>query len=56
MKELRPTEHMQLAGDTLRVIDKLLSIPAGEQIYCKQLKTLFTMLELLANPIYTTHD
>lgn len=37
---------------TLRIIEKLLSTPLGEQIYSREIKILFDILELQSKPIF----
>lgn len=40
----------------LRIIDKLLSLPLGEQIYGDKVNFLFKQFELISNPLFiTTH-
>lgn len=40
----------------LRIIDKLLDLPQGEQIYGEQLRILFHQLSIATNPIFITKN
>lgn len=43
-------EHPETA---LRVIDKLLSLPYGEQIYAKEIRLLFDLVRIMSYPVIT---
>ncbi len=49
--ELIQTTNIDLE---LKVIDKLLSLSLGEQIYAKQISLLFKVIEFKSNPIFVT--
>lgn len=40
----------------LRIIDKLLSLTAGEQIFRREIGILFKIIELKSNPISLSKD
>lgn len=53
---LEPTEEMKTAREICGAINKLLTIPAGEQIYRRELNLLFDMLALTSKPLYRTEN
>lgn len=51
MEQLKSTTGEEVLR-ILRIIDYLLSEPAGLQLYRKELSIMFTQLELLSKPIW----
>ncbi len=56
MKELEPSAQSKAAYEAISVINKLLAIPLGEQIYRKEIGILFKMVELINTPIFVVDD
>lgn len=45
----------QLTKEVLQVINRLLTIPLGEQLYQKELSILFKILEHQTTPVFVTN-